>query len=144
MPWLGLWAYFCEQSMGSSYILSITATKYCICTSFHFLFSFCMYKVIGCQFCLYKSTYTSILQVQPSFLFLVNGVRPWCRVQPLYSFPFSIISRAPTLRACAFPYLNHATQNDCVRVLLEGEAETDHVLHNSAVVRSTPLHCSAD
>lgn len=38
----------------------------------------------------------------------------------------------------------HPTQNDCVRVLLEGGAETDPVLHNSGVVRSTPLLCSAN
>lgn len=38
----------------------------------------------------------------------------------------------------------HPTQNDCVRVLLEGAAETDPVLHNSGVVRSTPLLCSAN
>jgi ankyrin repeat protein len=38
----------------------------------------------------------------------------------------------------------HITQNDCVRVLLEGGAETDPILHNSGVVRSTPLLCAAN
>jgi hypothetical protein len=38
----------------------------------------------------------------------------------------------------------HRTQNDCVRVLLEGGAETNPVLHNSGVVRSTLQLCSAN
>jgi hypothetical protein len=37
VPWLGLWACFCEQSMGSSYVLRITATRYWFCTSCHLL-----------------------------------------------------------------------------------------------------------
>lgn len=38
----------------------------------------------------------------------------------------------------------HPTQNDCVRVLLEGGTETGPVLHNFGVARSAPLLCSAN
>jgi hypothetical protein len=38
----------------------------------------------------------------------------------------------------------HKTQHDCVRILLDSGAETDPVLHNSGVVRSTPLLCAAN